>query len=575
MKYALPLALLVACDNPEAPPRVPATPAVTTTPDAPTPEVVVVAATPVVTPQPPTRLHVAFEGRCGGLGSSIIGDQMFVHYREVYPNARTVIARLGPDARPAERVQPPRNDLEYDLTAIEGMAGRWPNQLYARIGTGERGGYTNSYIRFEGTAWTHVEPFARGDAVLQLYPWHSGSILAVGAGEDSATRLAVIRGAPKAPKQDAVRAALGGCVARMRDVAVLESGPLVGLWSCFENDTGLVAARFTPDDLKGTIHALLGPTESAAGHLAHDGKDTVYVAVDPVGKSGAGRLFVSTAAAWVEQPAPPSGGIRDLDVHPDGALWLLQDSAVTRRSGDAWVPEDPGLAQIIRLVGVDRGRPWAYGTDAGDAKTKIARRADDGRWERIELPHSALFPDQALEPWTFGVDAGGDLWIDASYSMKRRSDKSPKYRFNAVLTSRPVTAPMRCGETLGKPMTAEFADFPTGVDARCKTRLVLLQREVAWKDGETYAKLRKALRGASDVGAAQFSELEVGGDNFVAALVDTDAAAQSLLVRARKVRSYAFPEVLCGDPAILERAGVRVRRPLPIDLASGELRAPT
>lgn len=566
MKYTISvLALFAACDRPPEP-TAPPPPTANNAPAAPAP-----ASEPApvaVTPPPPApaskQLRVAFEGRCTGLGASVLDGEVFVHYREEYPNRRTVIGRLGADGRPAEFLPVPREDLTADtLTGIDELAGRWPHQVFMRIGTGERGGYENSYLRLADGAWQRVDPFGAAGEVHRLYPWHSNSILAVGCGDESCRdeRWAVIRGAPKAPRLDGVKQALGACRHSLDAVRVLPTGPIVAVWRCDwarDLDPALadkrIAVRYTPEAPQGDVHALPGYKDLGSTTLADDGKDTVYIALTD--SEHPGVMLASTPGGWREQIAPPPGGITDFVVDRNGEPWVLQWTTAWRLSKGAWVPEPIGLERMHGLL--------AMTTDAPIVRAEtLARRDADGKWVPLAYPTSTLFADQRFTdigaPY---VDAGGDVWLSASYAVKRRSDKSPKYRFNAVLTTRPIDQPLRCGEVLGKPMKEPFAAYPTGVDGACKARLVLLQREAKWKPGETYPKLRKSLRGATDLGTPRYAELDIAGDLYVAAIVESDAAAQSLLVRARKLRAAAFPEVLCGDPAILERAGVQVVREL-------------
>ena len=79
------------------------------------------------------------------------------------------------------------------------------------------------------------------------------------------------------------------------------------------------------------------------------------------------------------------------------------------------------------------------------------------------------------------------------------------------------------------------------------------------------------MRGASDVGAPRFVELEIGGKLVLGAIVDNEASAKGLVARARKAQRWQFPETVCGDPPALARADVKIVRELAVDLTTGKL----
>ena len=100
---------------------------------------------------------------------------------------------------------------------------------------------------------------------------------------------------------------------------------------------------------------------------------------------------------------------------------------------------------------------------------------------------------------------------------------------------------------------------------------MLLLTQKKWTPGNTYPSYGKALRGASDVGAPRFVELEAGGKLILGAIVDGESAAKALITRARKAQRWKFPETVCGDPAALASADFKIVRELAVDLTSGKL----
>ena len=129
-------------------------------------------------------------------------------------------------------------------------------------------------------------------------------------------------------------------------------------------------------------------------------------------------------------------------------------------------------------------------------------------------------PDRRLEVMDVEIDRAGDLWIDTQFTVIRKDKVEMGRYYNSVVSSKPVPRPLRCGEVLLEPLGAPFAPWPQGFDASCQRPLVLLQNQRKWKPGNTYPKYGKAVRGASDVGAPRFVELEIGGKLVLGALAD-------------------------------------------------------
>jgi hypothetical protein len=54
----------------------------------------------------------------------------------------------------------------------------------------------------------------------------------------------------------------------------------------------------------------------------------------------------------------------------------------------------------------------------------------------------------------------------------------------------------------------------------------------------------------------------MGGEKYVVALVSSDATAAALALKARKIQIPRSVEIVCGDQAVLDAAGVTVHREL-------------
>lgn len=568
-------------DAPAAPPPVsPPEPETTTpTPDAPALPIAArpVAATPVAaTPVAgPPHLAVAFEGRCGGLAASVLDDQVFVHHvselllppgsDRIYA-PHVLLARLDASGQPTETIpEPPPNavDPQTELSGLFGLAGRWPDQVYAAVSIGTRGDYDTGYIRFDGKTWAGVHPFDPLDQVSGILPWHDRSIVAIACnGECKVDKLPVIRGAPKGPRTDKLSAAMPSCERiTLVDIAAAPTGDLVALARCnYTPDLGLYAARWRPDDLAGEIKRLAPPGSSGGlARIAHNDQQDFWIALE-----AAKLLIHSTPGRWDPVEAPPGKGLADLAVDPRGALWFLRPDGLWRRDGDKWLAEDVQVEAMRDLLGVEQDTPWVLGTT-------FARRSADGSWQRAELPTSAFFPERRLTVQTVEVDRAGDLWIDADFTVIRKDKNAVGRNYHSVVTSRPVLRPLRCGEVLLEALPTMFAPWPTGADATCQHPLVLLQRQKRWKPGNTYPAYAKAMRKATDIGAPRFVELEIGGTLALGAIVDSLPAAKALAARARKAQRWQFPETVCGDPAALARADGKIVRELALDLAAGTL----
>ncbi len=564
-------------DAPAAPPPVsPQEPATATPAPTPTPAEPI-AATPVAAMPVagPPHLAVAFEGRCGGLAASVLDDQVFVHHvselllppgsDRIYAD-HVLLARLDANGQPTETLpEPPPNavDPKIELSGLFGLAGRWPDQMYAAVSIGTRGDYDTGYIRFDGKTWAGVHPLGPEDHVTGILPWHDRSIVAVATvGERKVDRLPVIRGAPKGPRTDKLSAAMPSCErVTMVDIAAAPTGDLVALARCdYTTDLGLYAARWRPDDLAGEIKRLAPPGDGVGrSYIAHNGQQDFWIAFETTK-----LLMHSTPGRWDPVEAPPGEGLAGLAVDPRGAVWFLRPGGLWRRDGDKWLAEDVQVAAMQDLLGVENDTPWVRGTT-------FARRSADGSWQRAELPTSAFFPERRLTAMSAEVDRAGDLWIDADFTVIRKVKNAVGRNYHSVVTSRPVPRPLRCGEVLLEALPTMFAPWPVGADATCQRPLVLLQRQKRWKPGNTYPAYAKAMRKATDIGAPRFVELEIGGTLVLGAIVDSLPAAKALTARARKAQRWQFPETVCGDPAALARADGKIVRELALDLAAGTL----
>ncbi|MBX7084226.1 MAG: hypothetical protein K1X88_33775 [Nannocystaceae bacterium] len=574
---------LLACrpdPTPAQPPERPAAVAARTSDDAATP-VPAAVDTPVepavpATPSepPPDAMHVVVEGRCTGLHASLVGDEVFVTHGAGYtgaamagPGARhdLVIGRLQPDGT-VESLPPLVESQvapELGVYAIDGVGGRWPDQLYLQLSVGYRDSATGDLARFDGQKWLAVDPTGKRDTTAwqRVYPWYDNSILAVGSSDYyAATRFAVTRGRPQGPKLGAITKL--GCAEPMATrLIVREDGDVFAAGRCDGGGPSWLA-RWTKDDRDGKARRIDG---GVVGLAAVDG--AAFALFDGTSPS----LLQLRDGDWVKLALPGKGAPRLLALTAAGEPWVVLDDQLHRREGDAWSSEPlPGEGAIEELVGVEQGTPWLRrgGTPVDSPwnermGARLFRRGAQG-WSEITIAAAAFTADKRIGIDRLLVRGPDDIWAEGHYFVKRPGKQKASKTNRVVLHSRAPLAPLRCGDVVDGPLAQGFARWPRAVDAHCTTRMALLFHQGAWDDGNDYGKLRRAIAKVEGLDGARLLEVEVGGEHFLAATVATDATAEALMAKARKQRPYKFPEVVCGDSEELDGAGVVVHRELPL-----------
>lgn len=530
---------------------------------------------------PPTALHVAMEGRCPSMNVSVVGTEAFVAYGGGGYHESSglrddlVAARIAADGSMAERL-PSMSEREVAPTlgvyGISGISGRWPNQIFAELSVGYRDSSSQDLARLTPNGWVAVDPFGKpkegGDsepALERVHAWYDGSILAVGSAMayGGEPRFAVVRGKPKGPRLQAARAKVGCKEAIGHAYRVLESGDVVLGWSCSETSgkDRVFVTHWTKGDLDGTTAKMDGGYPEA---IEPDGKGGFWLLV---ASERTGKLLHGRGGDWEPLALPAKGLVDRMAVDRDGLPWIVIGSTLHRRTGDGWASEAlPGKGKVEELVGVEHGTPWIRrgGTSQRyDLKSgaRVFRRDGEG-WHEIAIPASAFFAGKTIAVDRLVARGPDDVWVEGHYFVRRHGKSGPARHYRAILHSRAVKQPLRCGEVIDGTLTAPFAPWPTAVNGQCTTRMALLFRQWAWDDAHDYPKLRKAIRGIDGLAGARLIEAEVGGDKFLAALVASDATADALLAKARKLRPYKYPEVVCGDQAVLDAAGVTIHREL-------------
>jgi hypothetical protein len=539
---------------------------------------------------PPDALHVAVEGRCEYMNVSVVGDAAFVAYGGAFvqggpPQATPVkrddlvAARIADDGSIAERLPSlADNEVapELGVYSISGFSGRWPDQLYAELEVGYRDSASTDLARLGPNGWTAVDPFGKakqgsgdGGAPLDVvHAWYDGSILAASevgtwGGE---TRFAVVRGKPKGPKFAAAKAKASCKEPHVHTYLVREEGDVVAGWTCQdERSDGEWITHWPKADLDGKTTRVQGGKVVA---LAHDGKNGFWVLV--AGERSA-KLLHGAGGDWSTVELPEKGRATHLAVDREGAPWVVQGTKLHRRDGDAWKTEElPGKGAVEQLVGVELGTPFLRrgGTPAAEpynmkSGAQIFRRGDS-EWTAIAVPPSAFVAGKDVAIDEIVARGPDDVWAEGHYWVRRHGPKGPARAYRVVLHSRPVAHPLRCGEVLDGPLPSAFVRWPTAVNAQCKTRMTVLLHRDKWDDTNDYPKVRKAIKGVEGLDGARLLEVEMGAEKYLVALVATDATAAALHNKMRKIRLQTV-EIVCGDQAVLDAAGVKVHRELKLD----------
>jgi hypothetical protein len=432
--------------------------------------------------------------------------------------------------------------------SIMGLGGRWPSAAFLTVqGWPVAGAWENELYRWRGNAW---QPVAHEEEPVRTYHeeatlWSERRVLGLHTVSEyrgllhCGVELEVLDGArpPLMPEVALAPAApdhAGRCsriVPLVGGLRALPTGEVFLLGDDGEGSGAGVVERWKPGEETSTVDRLPGAGSVRPVTMLARAPDDVLVG---------GRI--KAPRGWAPYLA-----------HFDGATWSVEEA--------------PGTLPIVGL-GASAEGTWLASAMVEPFGTRVDVVSGDGRGELHFRPRGGIWQ---RAPWPEGTPAGtepvgiasarGEAWIEATWFSRRGGDAryaSFVFRTRApkkVIDFTPFASPggARPAPTL-KPATAE-----------CEKVFVVLYTlaEDAPADYD-FPATRAILKGHTELEGVTFVETDDGERRTLGAFADGLAMGTLLadVIRARWVK--ARPQVLCGEPP-------RVRRTLPIDLATGEL----
>lgn len=323
------------------------------------------------------KLSVASSTSCKPLHLSTDGRDKYIGYGQ-----RGTFVRLLPGGEVEDLSIPSDVQATKEIGTVTAIEAAWDDNLLvrvdepsARLGTVER-----LYLR-AGGRWSLLDP------ADQAARWLDGSVLTSytcrpGVGNVcKPLDMKVFGGTPSTPMpqfpQFSAEAAELACANEHRFTARPDGQFYASAKLCHSPTNSAksswYALRWSPANGPQIDRMPYDPgLEWSPGPIAMVAPDRLHAAANVVlGERRHGAVASFDGAAWSLLPAL-AGNIVQLEVDPEGALWLLV--------GD-------------------------------DSHTRIVRRLPGGEWTRLDLPHTPVEFGGLGSAWPWIREQGGDLWL--------------------------------------------------------------------------------------------------------------------------------------------------------------------
>jgi hypothetical protein len=318
---------------------------------------------------------------------------------------------------------------------LRGLWGRWPDRLFAAYPRGDAY-LPNTLAQLDGPTGAWVDAFDGDDFIQNSVLWGHGAVVHVHAPADNMQWVGLQASEPPPSIRPLPEVCPQPEDLWFTNITVDRHGNLAAAWAC---TIDMHFAVWRPGLPEPTTRQFPTPFDQEMPFvLAPDEQGGFYAAM----RSGHVVHFDREGTQIIEPPRG-LGFSRNLDVDPDGRLWMRHGDRLYVRGAAKWAREwTRGTGMVREFEGVEHGVAWmrrggSYELDGPELRDngKILARDRDGRWHRVADP-PAVFRSGVLHPDFLQVDDDGYAWILAHASGD--SD------YRAVATNRPGGEPVDC-----------------------------------------------------------------------------------------------------------------------------------
>jgi hypothetical protein len=489
--------------------------------------------------------YAVLDGLCSELGATRVGDGVVVQYgggsNPMYLDGK----RRGPASFIALRDDGLESIGDPVISSPTGVAGRSVDDFWIADSTGSRSSEGAILHRWANHQW---KTFAKDQTNLQA--WVDGGVIGT-LGMAAANGDVWVEGSTTKPPASLWSDMMFPRLAAFPTGDVLVSGskgsgggtpgPLVARhWAPGQKVTEYpLAALFPGEKTFGPVFEGVSPDEIYAvddDRIARwDGKGLKLLGV----VKGAKDIFAVRRAG------------------PDD-LWVQIDDQRLFHVTAAGVVPIATPEKVASFDGVEVGKPWMVG-----ASGKLYAREGE-TWKPQPLPVPVFSAGGVLKAKQVVVVAPDDVLVVGKY-WEKGPGWTEQELHTALFRNKPVKETLRCNEPDPENNNVHlghgFQSWPPMATAACKTPFVVIaRRSNARKVADDWPKLRRALKGHTELGEVSLVELVSGDRTFVGAKAkDLDAAKALLAIVAKADRLR--PEIVCGEP--------EAKRTIAVDLATG------